>query len=167
MHKIVIATFVLLTSLFLTMHVDANDIECKNMGDRLIIPCKIIKYNDLPCSLKELMTQIGCNVNNDSNYNFGYSVDLNDDGKDEIAFCCNEAPHGPCYMKIFTNVAGQWKDIVPEMMPGYGDYSTPCLGFVVLKNTTNGFHDICSVDSIFKYMDGGYRSVNVKQGVSP
>jgi len=125
--------------------------ECNSSDDVAYNDCKFVTHDNLPISLKNAMSGLGCDVKPATPYDYGYNVDLNDDGIKEYAFCCNYAPHGPCNMKIFVKFTDDWKEIGPEKMPGYADGETPCLGFTILDRKTGGFHDICSFDMIFKY----------------
>ena len=87
------------------------------------------------------MRKIRCTVTSRSNYDYGYAMDLNDDGNPEYAFCCREASHGPCGMKIFGKSSGKWGPLLDDMA-GYLD-GTPCYGFAVLKERHGGYRDIC------------------------
>ena len=68
--------------------------------------------------LRKVMTKMNCDVKTGSNYDEGYSLDLNSDGKPEYAFCCTEAPHGPCGMIIFGKLSGKWK-VLYDHIYGY------------------------------------------------
>lgn len=49
-----------------------------------------------------------CNVNNGSNYDYGFTINLNDDETMEYIFCCDESSHGPCYANIYSKINNKW-----------------------------------------------------------
>jgi len=109
--------------------------------------CKQVRYKNLPTDLKKFMRKMKCNVTSRSSYDYGYALDLNADGKPEYAFCCTEAPHGPCGMKIFGKPAGTWIVLLDDMtgyLPDAGDGAPGCgaTGFTVLKERHEGYSDI-------------------------
>jgi hypothetical protein len=123
--------------------------------------CNSVRYKELPADIKRLMGEMKCEVKTGSNYDYGYAVDLNSDGNPEYAFCCHEAPHGPCEMVIFGKYLGKWKVLYNDMA-GFDDQETPCLGFVVLKEKHAGYNDLC-VDypghRVIRFKNGKYHDV--------
>jgi len=154
-----ILPFLIFSILYWTYgNANALNENCGEKNKNVHGSCKFVKFKELPEGVKRLMKVIKCDVTTESSYDDGYALDLNNDGKNEYAFCCQEASHGPCSMRIFSNINGAYKDILPETMSGFGDGKTPCFGFVVLNTTTNGFHDICTENVLLKFLEGGYTS---------
>jgi hypothetical protein len=129
--------------------------NCGERDESVHKTCKYVQYKTLPTELKKLMTKIGCDVKSGSNYDYGYAVDLDSNGKPEYAFCCNESKHGPCGMKIFGKSAKKW-EVLYDYMPGFDDGNTPCFGFSVLKKKSSGYNDVCIND--------GAETVRFKKG---
>lgn len=122
--------------------------------------CKITAFIKLPKGLKRLMAKEKCDVKNGSNYNYGYSVDINDDGRSEFFFCCSEVLHGPCPMVIFGIVNGYWKNLTPNVsFSGYDDGETPCLGFSILKSKNEGYRDIFQDGNLLRFQNGEYKEL--------
>jgi hypothetical protein len=118
--------------------------------------CREVRYAQLPAKLRTFMAARKCDVTTGSNYDYGYAIDLDADGRPEYAFCCGASPHGPCRMSIFGKRAGRWRALL-EDMSGYSDGSTPCLGFVVLSSRHAGYHDICQDGTTLAMRRGKYR----------
>jgi hypothetical protein len=134
--------------------------NCGERDESVHSSCKSVKYKELPADLKKFMTKLKCDVKTGSSYDEGNSIDLNADGKPEYAFCCNESGHGPCEMKIFGKTAGKWT-VLLDSMPGYSD-TTPCFGFVALKEKHAGYNDVCIDDGVKRvifFKNGKYKDV--------
>jgi hypothetical protein len=137
------------------------DSRAANCGEALQAKCKDIHFSGLPPAVKALMKKQKCNVKSGSNYDYGSAVDLNDDGLDEYIFCCSEAPHGPCGAKIYAKSGGTWRPI--EGVKTLLGIDSSCAGISILKEKTNGFHDLClpnQVPALRKYDNGEYEPIN-------
>lgn len=142
--------------------VSAMNENCGERDQAVHNTCKSVRYKELPQDLKRLMAKMKCDVKTGSNYDYGYAVDLNSDGKPEYAFCCQESGHGPCGMTIFGAASGKWK-VLYDYMYGFSDDKTPCLGFVVLKEKRSGYNDVCiddSVRGVISFKNGKYHDVS-------
>lgn len=128
---------------------------CEEGDAKLQKSCKSLMYVKLPKEVKQLMGKEKCEVKTGSNYDYGYAVDLNDDGHPEILFCCGEPGHGPCYMNIYGKVKGRWKTLSTSLQ-GYSDDKTPCLGITILESKRDGYRDICEDGRLLEFRDGKY-----------
>ncbi|WP_295455340.1 hypothetical protein [uncultured Thiodictyon sp.] len=119
--------------------------------------CRTVQAKALPADLRSYLAKSGCDVKGGSNYDEGYAVDLNADGKLEYAYCCSSAPHGPCGMKVFASSAGKWSALSEEVYFS-ADTAIPCDGFVPLATRTAGYNDVCvgGGDTILKFTGGKY-----------
>jgi len=145
--------------LLIPLMASAINENCGQWDESVHKTCSFVKYKELPTDLKKLMTKRKCDVKTGSNYDYGYALDLNADGKPEYAFCCLESRHGPCMMTIFGKLSGKWK-VLFDYMAGYSDDRTPCLGFVVLKKKHADYNDICidnSVGGVISFANGKYK----------
>jgi hypothetical protein len=154
-----ISAFILLASIstifFSASWALALNEKCGEADTKIQKACRNVKYADLPRAVTDLMAGCECDVKTGSVYDEGYALDLNEDGMDEYAFNCYEVPHGPGRMKIFGKTADKWK-VLLEYMPGYSDGVTPCYGFIILRTSTNGYHDICVDNVTFKFKKDKY-----------
>jgi hypothetical protein len=119
--------------------------------------CKTVHGKAVPAALRKYLARSGCDVRAGSNYDEGYAVDLNADGKPEYAYCCAAAPHGPCGMKVFAGSSGQWTALSDELhFPA--DTAIPCDGFVPLATKTAGYNDVCvgGGDTLLRFSGGKY-----------
>lgn len=151
----------LLLALVVPPAVFAMNENCGEPDQTAHSTCKPVRYKELPPDLKKLMGKMKCDVKTGSNYDYGYAVDLNSDGKPEYAFCCQESGHGPCGMTISGKYAGKWKTLY-DYMYGFSDGKTSCFGFVVLKEKHSGYNDICiddSVRDVISFENGKYHDV--------
>lgn len=124
------------------------DDSLENCGERdhaVHNTCKSVRYKGLPPDIKKLMAKMKCDVKTGSNYDYGYAVDLNSDGQPEYAFCCLEAPHGPCSMAIFGRLSDKW-EVLYKYIDGFYDEEQLCIGLIALKEKHSGYNDVC-VDS--------------------
>ena len=138
-------------------NVYAGKNNCEEAEAKLQNSCQTLKYYQLPKEVKDLMKIAKCDVRTGSSYDYGYTVDLNDDGLREILFCCGEPGHGPCYMSIFGKVKGQWKTLSNNTgFAGYSNDKTSCFGFNVLKTKRDHYHDICQDGRIIEFRNGSY-----------
>jgi len=156
--KIIVISIVSIVLLFTPVLVFALNENCGERDEAVHKACKTVKYKQLPPDLKKLMTKLKCDVKTGSNYDYGYALDLNADGKMEYAFCCQESSHGPCGMTIFGKYSGKWK-VLFDYMYGFSDAKTSCFGFVVLKEKNAGYNDVCiddGVRSVIKFKNGKY-----------
>ncbi len=154
-------SLLLLVALLAHLAVSAMSESCGEWDDAVHSTCKPVKYRDLPPELQNFMAKMKCEVKTGSNYDYGYMVDLNLDGKPEYAFCCHESPHGPCAMTIFGASAGRWK-VLYEYLLGFSDDETPCLGFVVLREKHYGYGDVCMpvrTKGVISFKNGKYHDV--------
>jgi hypothetical protein len=134
--------------MFIPVVASAINENCGERDASIHSSCKSLKYEALPSSLKKFMAKMKCDVKTGSNYDYGYEVDLNLDGKPEYTFCCQESGHGPCGMTIFgKTTGGKWKAFY-DYMHGFSDGKTACFGFVVLKQKHSGYNDICIDDGV-------------------
>ena len=115
--------------------------------------CKQVIYQSLPNDIKQLMKKNYCNVENGSNYNYGFTINLNDDESMEYIFCCDESSHGPCYANIYSKINNEWTIIFATS--GYLNDCDKVL--VVLDSKNEGFHNLCIHEKIVKYSNGKYR----------
>lgn len=146
----------------ITVNVHALCEDCGKKNKKVHEACIHVRYKDLPTPVKKLMKKLNCDVTTGSVYDEGYALDLNDDGINEYAFCCLEAPHGPCEMKIFGKISGNWAELL-DFMHGFFDSKIPCYGFVVLGTKTEGYYDICLDDrTVIKFHKGKYERTTEK-----
>jgi hypothetical protein len=121
--------------------------------------CRAITYKDLPAEAAKLLRSSGCDVAPDSNYDYGVSVALTDDGAPAYQFCCHGAPHGPCAAAVIGKDKGQWRILATDIL-GY-DADPPCQALVVLEHQSGGFHDLCVPDMappIRTFENGSYKA---------
>ena len=119
--------------------------------------CKSVQAKALPAGLRQYIAKSGCDVKPGDTYDEGYAVDLNGDGKLEYAYCCSSAAHGPCGMKLFARVAGNWTALSDEYYFS-ADPATPCDGVMPLLTMNSGYHDVCigGGDTVLKFRGGKY-----------
>jgi hypothetical protein len=133
---------------------------CRPVAVSLQKGCKRIEYTDLPEEIHSLMKKQLCDVDTKSNYNYGHAMDLNDDGEFEYAFCCSEAPHGPCGARIFAKINKKWQSI--QGKNGFFAFDSECSGISILETKSNGFHDLCFGNlpsPLRKFSNGIYRPI--------
>jgi hypothetical protein len=111
---------------------------CPKASEDILKGCKGISYDDLPGPARDLLESMKCDLSYP--YNYGSTLDLNDDGTPEYQICCSHATHGPCSAVVIGQVGSEWKDL--SAGPNMG-FTLPCAQFVVLANKIEGFHDIC------------------------
>lgn len=131
--------------------------ECAAPDANAQATCKSVQAKALPAGLRKYLAKSGCDVKAGSNYDEGYAVDLNADGNPEYAYCCSEARHGPCGMKIFAGASGKWTAVSDDLyFPA--DTALPCDGFVPLQTRHGGYNDVCvgAGDTILKFVGGRY-----------
>lgn len=115
--------------------------------------CEQVTYQTLPAEIKQLMKESECNVESGSNYDYGFTIDLNDDESPEYIFCCYELLHGPCGTIIYSKISNRWEIIL--MTSGF---LTDCEKvLIVLDSQNEGFHNLCIDEKIVKYINGEYR----------
>jgi hypothetical protein len=151
----------LLALVLVPLAVSAMNENCGERDETAHNTCNSVRYKELPPDIKRLMGEMKCDVKTGSNYDYGYAVDLNSDGNPEYAFCCQEAPHGPCEMVIFGKYLGKWKVLYNDMA-GFNDQKTSCFGFVVLKEKHSGYNDVCvdyPVQGVISFKNGKYHDV--------
>jgi hypothetical protein len=118
--------------------------------------CKTVHAKTLPADLRKYLVKSGCDVKAGSNYDEGYALDLNGDGNLEYVYCCTEARHGPCGMKIFARSVGRWMALSDEVYIT-GDTSIACDGFTPLTTKTSGYNDLCIGDgTVLRFTGGQY-----------
>ena len=122
-----------------------------------------VKYADLPDEVKMLMDSLKCGKidavpsdQNDhkTNMDYGYSIDLNDDGEPEYVFCCLRFQHGPCNANIFARLNGRWSQIAGNF-DGYSN-EDPMMNIQVLKTRHEGFHDLFQNQQVMVFGGGVY-----------
>jgi len=139
---------------------------------------KLIHYADLPMQIKQVMKNSGCgeigadpSPSNDykTNYDQGYTIDLNDDNKPEYLFSCEAPSHGPGIGTIYSFINGNWK-IIGERFQIYFEQD-PEREIVVLKNKNEGYHDILKYQFsnskvIYRFINGSYYDIySVKEAI--
>ena len=127
--------------------------------------CRAITSKDLPSEVTALLKSSGCDVTADSNYDYGVSVALTDDGAPAYQFCCHGAPHGPCAAAVIGKDKGKWRILAKDIL-GY-DADPPCDNLVVLDHQSNGFHDLCIPDMappLRVFENGSYRAAGGRSG---
>jgi hypothetical protein len=150
-----VITLTTLLGLIVTFFAFSQTDSCGTQNQKVLVGCKAIAYKDLPQHVKQVMKKLRYNVKTGSNDDYGYALDLNNDGLMEYAFCCMEAPHGPCNMKIFGKVSGKWKSL-SNFLYGY-DMESNNPGFTVLLTQHNGYFDICQDGQTRTFKNGLYR----------
>lgn len=134
---------------------NAQTNSCGEQNQVVHAACKTIEFKSLPKPVKEAMKKLRCDVKTGSNYDYGFAIDLNNDGVKEYAFCCMEAMHGPCDMRIFAKVAGKWKPVI-DFLNGYQmGGNNP--GFTVLMTKHDGYFDICQDGQTRIFKNGMYK----------
>jgi len=123
-----------------------------------------VKYADLPEEVKMLMDSLKCGKidavpgeqnTQKTNMDYGYSIDLNDDGEPEYVFCCLQFPHGPCNANIFARLDGRWK-LIAVNFDGFSN-EDPMVNIQVLKTRHKGFHDLFQHEQVMEFEGGVYR----------
>lgn len=127
----------------------ARDVAAQNT-------CKPVRAKALPAALRKYLAKSGCDVTAGSPYDEGYAIDLNADGSPEYAYCCDSAGHGPCGLKVFAQVSGQWTALSDGLyFPTPEDI--PCDNFVALATKRSGYNDVCvGGDTPIKFVNGKY-----------
>lgn len=126
--------------------------DCGDKNETVYKNCQPIKYNQLPGDIRKVMGKNNCDVNSESNYNYGYSFDLNNDSEKEYLFCCMESSHGPCGANLYSKINGKWEIILTT-----GGYENDCdKVLIILKSQHEGFYDLCINNKLFKFSKGKY-----------
>lgn len=134
-------------------YTQTNDSICGTIYYDAYKHCEQVTYQTLPAEIKQLMKESECNVESGSNYDYGYTINLNDDESPEYIFCCYELLHGPCGAMIYSKINNRWKIIL--MTSGF---LTDCEKVLVVLHPKNeGFRDLCIDEKILKYRNGKYR----------
>lgn len=152
---------------------DRNNIDSAYAIDKLVYKTyHKVHYKELPLEIKRLMKNSGCgeiganpSQQNDykTNYDSGYKIDLNDDGKPEYLFSCQAPPHGAGDGKIYSFLDKHWR-IICESFPIY-ENSNKEINITILKSKNEGFHDLLSSDIrtdrkvIIRYIKGTYYDI--------
>jgi len=114
--------------------------------------CEQIKYQSLPDEIKQLMYENKCNADSGGNYDYGFTINLNDDESPEYIFCCYELLHGPCGAMIYSKINSRWGIILST-----SGFLTNCEKvLIVLDSQNEGFHNLCIDEKIVKYRNGKY-----------
>lgn len=107
-----------------------------------------VSYSDLPNEIKLMMKENDCGEINaypseendyETNYDTGYIIDLNEDGKAEYIFSCLAPMHGPAYGNIYSLLNGKWEEIGGMSV---FDTDEPEMAISVLKSKNEGYHDL-------------------------
>jgi hypothetical protein len=126
--------------------------DCGEKNETIYKNCRQIKYDQLPDGIIELIKRNKCDVNNESNYNYGYSFELNNDNQKEYLFCCMESPHGPCAANLYSRINNTWEIILTT-----AGYESDCdKVLIILKSQHDGFYDLCINNKLFKFSEGRY-----------
>lgn len=126
---------------------------------------KRINYQVLPVEIKKLMKVLKCGEIDaepsqangyTTNYDEGYTIDLNDDKALEYIFCCTAESHGPCWGNIYSLINGKWT-VIATNFPVFNS-GEPQKDIKLLTTKSNGFHDLFRKDSniIMKFANGKY-----------
>jgi hypothetical protein len=141
-----------LLALLLALSSRGESADCGKKDPAAHATIKAVTYQELPKEVKRLMKDKKCDVKTGSNYDYGVSLDLNEDQNREFAFCCTESGHGPCGMSVFGQVNGQWKQLLPFLI-GFDAED----GFTVLSERDEGYHRICQEGQVYQFQGGQYR----------
>ena len=114
--------------------------------------CEQVTYQALPDEIKQLMKENKCNADSCGNYDYGFTINLNDDESPEYIFCCYELLHGPCGAIIYSKISNRWEIIL--MTSGFLTECEKVL--IVLDSQNEGFHNLCIDENIVKYRNRKY-----------
>lgn len=131
----------------------SNDSICGTIYYDAYRYCEQVTYQTLPDEIKQLMKESECDVERGTNYDHGFTIELNDDESPEYIYCCYELLHGPCGAMIYSKINNRW-----EVIFSTSGFLADCEKVLIVLDFQNeGFHNRCIDENIARYINEKYR----------